>query len=355
MRMRTGTGAGHTLIEMVAALAIVGILMLGIASAVLMASRAVDPQNPQLARRAAAEAVERLVRDLQFATDFHARSSTSVRFVVPDRRRDGDTAPETIRYAWSGTAGDPLTRVYNGSDPAVVIDDVHEFTLTYHLHTVTEQPATTINESGEVLLASHTAPVAAATSSIQEMRWLGQYFLPSLPADAVAWRVTRVLLKMRTHGAAHGIAGVELRLPTASNLPSGGILEQIPMYESRLTDWYLWREFPFTNVDGLKPGRGLCLVIDSIFSDADLCDVRLDNKGADGGLLKTDNGESGWTFKDNQSLLYAVYGKVTTSTTPDPVTRTYLRGIGIRLRAGPDPATVVETAAPLFNAPEVSD
>jgi len=357
MRMRTGTGrdAGHTLIEMVAALAIIGILMLGIASAVLMASRAVDPRNPQLARRAAAEAAERLARDLQFAYAFSTRSSAAVTFTIPDRRRDGDTAPETVRYTWSGTAGDPLTRVYNGSAAAVVIDDVREFALTYHLDTVTEQPSAVTNESGEVMLAAHTTPSDDDNFNIKEKDWAAQYFMPSLPADAVSWRVTRVFIRARTHGGPSGIAGVELRPATAANLPSDVVLEQVPMYESRLTDWYLWREFTFTNAAGLQPGRGLCLVISCILKDSDLCDVEFDKKDNPGGYIKGKDAGATWEPDDSRCFMYAVYGKVTTTSTPEPVTRTYLRGIGIRLRAGPDPATAVETAAPLFNAPEVSN
>jgi len=358
MRYPTRTGVarpGHTLIELVAALAIVGVLVLGMASAVLMASRAVDPRNPQLARHAAAEAAERLARELQFAYAFSARSSDAVTFTIPDRRSDGDTAPESVRYAWSGTAGDPLTRVYNGSAAAVVIDDVREFALTYHLDTVTEQPSAAANESGEVYLAGHTAPTLADDYVIAERDWLAQYFRPTLPADAVSWRVTRVFLRVRTHGVANDIAGVELRLPTASNLPSNVILEQVPMYESRLTAWYQWREFAFSNVAGLSPSRGLCLVVSCIWTDYDLADVQFDKLNTPGGYIKGREAGTIWEPDNSRCVLYAVYGKVTTTSVPEPVTRAYLRGIGIRLRAGSDPATAVETAAPLFNAPEVSN
>ena len=351
----TARAGGHTLIELVTALAIVGILVLGMASAVLMASRAVDPRNPQLAKHAAAEAAERLARELQFATAFNQRSGNAVTFVIPDRRSDGDTAPESVRYAWSGTAGDPLTREYNGSAPAAVIDDVREFALAYHLDTVTEQPSATQNESGETLLAGHVTSTNSDNYNITEKEWLAQYFQPSLPGDAVSWRVTRVLFRARTHGGTGGIAGVELRLPTASNLPSNVILEQIPMYESRLTDWYLWREFTFTNVAGLSPGRGLCLVISCILKDSDLADVQFDKANNPGGYIRSNDAGATWEPDNSRSMLYAVYGKVTTTSVPAAVTRTTLRGIGIRLRAGPNPATAVETAAPLFNAPEVTN
>jgi hypothetical protein len=66
---------------------------------------------------------------------FSERTANAVTFKVPDRT--GDELPETIRYSWSGTAGDPLQIEYNGSAPATLVADVNQFDLSYSLRTMT--------------------------------------------------------------------------------------------------------------------------------------------------------------------------------------------------------------------------
>ena len=58
------------------------------------------------------QALVELLADLEFALAFSEKTDHALTFTVPDR--DGDFISETIRYAWSGTPGDPLTRQYNG-------------------------------------------------------------------------------------------------------------------------------------------------------------------------------------------------------------------------------------------------
>jgi hypothetical protein len=67
------------------------------------------------------------VTDLQTAKSFTERTATAVTFTVPDR--DGDNIDETIRYAWAGTPGDPLTYQLNGGTATTLADDVQQFNL----------------------------------------------------------------------------------------------------------------------------------------------------------------------------------------------------------------------------------
>jgi hypothetical protein len=48
---------------------------------------------------------------------------------VPDRT-DADALPETISYTWSGTAGAPLDRQYNGGTVASVLPSVQSASFT---------------------------------------------------------------------------------------------------------------------------------------------------------------------------------------------------------------------------------
>lgn len=126
---------GHTLVEMVVAMTSASVLMVGLASAVMVTSRAFRPETTtQHVRTDVAFAEHGLLADLQLATGFTERTDKAATFTVPDR--DGDGRPETLRYAWSGASGDPLTFHYNGAAAIPLVKDVRDFKLSYVTNTV---------------------------------------------------------------------------------------------------------------------------------------------------------------------------------------------------------------------------
>ena len=128
--------AGHTLIELVMAMGLAAMLMGGLASTIYISSRALDGAgSAPVQTLSAAETMDDVMADLQYALSFSERTANAVTFQVPDR--DGDDSPETIRYSWSGTPGDPLLMEYNGSAPAVLVNDVQQFDLAGGLRTMT--------------------------------------------------------------------------------------------------------------------------------------------------------------------------------------------------------------------------
>jgi len=105
---------GFTLVEMVLSMAVMTILLGGIASAMILASRAMpDLATPLKATADGYHAADQLAGELYAAQTIIARSATSVTFTVADRNVPPDNIPETIQYSWSGVAGQPLTRKYN--------------------------------------------------------------------------------------------------------------------------------------------------------------------------------------------------------------------------------------------------
>jgi prepilin-type N-terminal cleavage/methylation domain-containing protein len=141
---------GFTLVEMVVTVAVMSVIMLGVGSAMIIAGHAVpDAGNPAAASIAAAQVADQITTELQYATAINSYTANVIEFRVADR--DGNDVPETIRYAWSGTPGDPLTRQYNSAAPVTMLDDVHEFTLAYDLTTTTTETPQG-NESTETLL-----------------------------------------------------------------------------------------------------------------------------------------------------------------------------------------------------------
>ena len=133
---------GLTLVEMLISISIISLLLGALASTVLLATKAIpDPDDPGLQALAAVRVTEHMLQELQEALNVNVATATSVEFTVADR--DSDNNAETIRYAFSGTAGDPLTRQYNSGAIVNVLDNVQEFNLQYMTKTVTssQQPA----------------------------------------------------------------------------------------------------------------------------------------------------------------------------------------------------------------------
>ena len=88
-----------TLLELTVGSLVSSILMVGLGSTIYIATRAGDPDVGSLrdCQESSAAAFD-ITAELQFAQSFTERTATSVAFTVADR--NGDTNPETIRYAW---------------------------------------------------------------------------------------------------------------------------------------------------------------------------------------------------------------------------------------------------------------
>ncbi len=346
---------GYTLVELVVSTAIMAVLAGGMVSAILVATRAVpDGTHPSSAIVKATQAVDRIAGELMYAESVMQQSVTAVDFTVADR--DADDAPERIRYAWSGTPGDPMTRQYNDGAVTEFVRDVNEFALAYDLQVTTEQVPTE-NETLEMPLIGYEHWESLADFSIDANNWAGQYFLPDLPADTLSWSVTRVRFRAKMRGQNDGVTMLQLRPATTGNLPSSTVLEERPMYESDLTDTYLWQEFTFSNVSGLAPSQGMCLVLQFVSADSHSCNVQYQSYGAwmfGTNLVRTASAGSSWISETDQSMLFHVYGTVTTPGSPETVNVYSLRGVDITLRVQDQPTASVQTSVEVLNGPEVT-
>ena len=102
------------------------VLMTSLFSAIYIALKASDTSlTPAAATIQGNAAMTGLLSDIQFARSFSELTTTAITFSVPGR--DGESTSETIRYAWSGTPGDPLTRQYNEGTVAIFVDNVYAF------------------------------------------------------------------------------------------------------------------------------------------------------------------------------------------------------------------------------------
>jgi len=121
---------GFSMLELVVASASAAVLMGGLGASLYIAGQSLEVStNAQSSSQGSQQTLAMIHRELQSAISMSELTATSVTMKVPDR--DADGAPETIRYAWSGTAGDPLTQEYNGGAATTVATDVQSFSLSW--------------------------------------------------------------------------------------------------------------------------------------------------------------------------------------------------------------------------------
>ncbi len=343
---------GHTLLEIVVAMAPASILLAGLASTLYLANRMIDAPAAVRGVLSAEDAARRLTEDLRDATYFAERTATAATFAIPDR--DGDGREELVRYWWSGRPGDPLQRTVNGGPAVVVAQDVRQFQLDYTVK-VQEESLPRRIESAEQKLAEYQGILSLANYQISATRWLGQYFHPDrflspLPASAVAWRPTQVILWVENDGPRDGQTLVQLRRAGSDAMPTSTVLEQILYSETDAPSVYAPTSFRFQNTL-LAPNEGAWIVLAGLQNHA--LYVLYDDWGGTGRVYSTDGGAT-WSMQGNgDSLWYQLYGTYVVDGTPQVVRRQFLTGIGVSLQVGSDSAGRIDTRVALANAPEL--
>jgi prepilin-type N-terminal cleavage/methylation domain-containing protein len=343
--------SAYTLIELVMAMAVFTVLLGGVSASLFIAARSVPGEDDAtFAMVDGSRAADRLADELKSALWLIEHTATAVTFTVPDR--NADHMPERIRYAWSGTAGGPLTRSYNGATAVNVIESVESLGFDYTAKSTAETYPGPLIESAETLLAAYETPVNSQEFDIKTSEWIGQYFPPALPADAVSWKVTRVQVSAKYKGATEGITAVQLRTPGTGNLPSTTVLEQQFMDEANLTSSYAWTQFAYSTVKGLDPHTGLCLTLIMNVDDAHVATVQYDGN-AGSNRLQTKSGEGNWAIASTESMLYRVYGTYSYYGPDQTATREHVTGVRIALQPTGDDSTALITTAYLLNRPEL--
>ena len=304
-----------TLIELVLSISVATVLMGGMASAVFIATRAVDTDTPTAETMRAANVLGRITEDLKYAKSFSERAAHSVTFTVPDRDTDPDDNRDALRYAWSGTAGDPLVYEYN-STSATLVENVHDFNLVYLL-TILGPPVPVGAESAETLLIAHNPQNSADLQdyAVDGTQWCAQCFYPALPANATGWRITGVEFVAKKSGLADGSNLVQIRPAGPTAVPTGTVLGQVVIDENLLPTTRFWHEVSFTDLSRMDPATGLCLVIagDGPPSSEVLYESGAGPLTPDTHFATTsDEGETWSPSSDLEDMIFKVYGTVTT-------------------------------------------
>ncbi len=356
-RRSRGRGA-YTLVELLVSAASMAVLVAGVSSAVLLAMQTIEDgeSRSEMTRRGIA-AADMFFRDLDCATTYVQVSPGVLSLTVPDR--DGDAQDESILYEWSGDPNAPFTRQVNGGDVETVLEGIQGLFVVHH--TAIERFDDPNDGSTDILLASYEGVENISTIGISQGQWIGQCFLPSLPADATSWSVTRVQFHALRDMAYFGSTRVQLRPDNGSGVPSSTVLDEVTLSEYDL-DWSGtdWTEVAFSGASGLSPDQGLCLVLkweSDPYYYANSCAVHYQTSGASPSgshMVKTTDGGSSWTTPVGESMLFKVYGTVTTPEGTWWGETTKVDWIRVSFRVGGDLVDRLDVAVQMLNRPEVS-
>jgi hypothetical protein len=337
---------GYSLVELVLALGVIALLLLGAQSAILLASRALpDSNTPQARRVRAANALELIAGDLTDAVSITRAAANDIEFTVPDRNGDGQ--PDTIRYSTNGNAGQ-FRRTYNGQSQTL-LKRLDAFTVAYEIRP--DADPVTYADGAEMLLASNDAAVNVADYTIDSAHWISTSFRPVLPAAAASWTVTRLKIRARPHGAALGLAKVQVR-PAAADTPAANVLDEVTLVEGLLPAAYAWIEFTFPKSPRFSPGESAAIVLQWA-TDTEACDVQYQTAGvasANTALALSDSGGSTWAPDTGKSMLFYAYGKIASPAPLTYATVLTMARVGIQL----DGDTRLDTAVRIPNQPKVT-
>lgn len=118
-----------TLIELVVALAITSLVLVGVGAAVRLAAGALPGREDALSGLLKGQRfLDEFLDSLAVATAIEGLDLKTVVIRVPDRDKDG--AEERLEYVWGGSPGDPVTLSVNGGEGAVVLESCEGLVLS---------------------------------------------------------------------------------------------------------------------------------------------------------------------------------------------------------------------------------
>jgi hypothetical protein len=341
---------GHTLIEMVVAMAASVVLLAGLGSVMMIARQVAYTPSAATSRMLAADVINQVAEELRYATLVIQQTPQILEFVVDDR--DADGTAEKIRYEWSGTAGDPLQKSINGGTPAVVLGSIHNFQATLQLVSTTRSITTTA-ETAPAILASDTNVVDDVDVDVTTTYYCAQVINPTLfspvPTNALSWNATSIEFYGDDDDDPGETLLVQLRAAGDPNgSPTSSVLGQVSIASTAIDDG--WTSAVFASpIRGLALHRLYAVVWASVGGDA----LRMPFSNSAGPVFESTNSGASWNQATNRRLFYRVYGTYTVPGSTYTVTRQQVRQIDVTLQASAQSHARVDGSIPLANLPEL--
>lgn len=345
-----------TLPELVVSVAVAGLIVASLGSALSIAARSIRPDATAATSLDVARCMITLQNDLQFASRVLDRSSRSIKVLTTDA--DATGGPDIVEYSWTGVTSTPLLRSVNGSTAVPVCDAVTDFSLTLTTDDrtlITPEPPVA---GGEQLLDEQVSLSNTSTVTVGWDDAYAQYVHPTLFTNPQLltgndeWQITRVEYYGRRTEDDDGAYEFEIDRATADGLPTHEQLVSIDLDPAEVSDSGEWISHTLTGLPWLSAFDGVSIKLTYLWGWNRL-ELRRTAIGTGSGYQTTDGSSTDW-FRpsSNRSLLFRVYGRVRSrlhadQSEPDRrFTSAAIRLETATLKGGP-----LQTAVELVNRP----
>ena len=346
---------GHTLMELVVAMAASTFLIAGMGS-VMFIGRQIAYTPTDVTRRAtASDVVAQICDELRYATSVIQQTSQILEFVVADRNADGTA--EKFRYEWSGVAGEPLRKSVNGGTSVDILPAVNNFNITLQQAPKTTTYTTT-NDSAEALLLTTASVQSGSRRDIDVTNQMAQVITPtafsSIPSNAISWTLSRIDFYAQQNSFATETLAIQVR-PAGEpyDAPTGNVLGQATVAESSLAASDGWNTLTLpTAIRDLSLNRRYSLVFLQPSGSGSAAQIPYRDSTASGVSDSTDAGAS-WQYLSTRQMYARIYGSYNTPGTSYNVTRNYVSSVRIALQIGSQGYSRIDASAALRNSPEL--
>ncbi|MFG0258927.1 MAG: type II secretion system protein [Phycisphaerales bacterium JB041] len=348
---RRARHAAFTLMEVMLALALATVVLGALQSLIMISGRAIpDTDGVQASTVGASDALERLAAEFSVAVEVLEVTPRSITFSVNDWT--GDDRVETIKYGWSGVAGEPLLRAINGGSAAVLVESVESFSLTPGTSSIDVKIDGTETELNDRVVQSMDV-LDLFADGLSGSKQYAQRLVPDLPADTVEWRVATVSIWVTSGGGSSGDLTVELRkFDTSTGYPTDSVYKSKDYNTSALGNGLTRIDLPFDS-SKMGPNESVCLVVrakDAGVSCVFVCGSPVLSLGGRSAFASSDGGRS-WSSNSNKVWRHEVTADIWTDTGRDD-TRTTMHRLDTSLATGSPLTTITRSVRPL-NTPEV--
>jgi len=298
----------------VLALSVLGIVLTALGSVLTLSLRALPnrgdaSEQPLIVARV----LEQMSDDIQSAKRITG-TSTTLTLSIPDR--DADSEDESVEYSWSGSRGDPFLRRENGGTWITLIDSLSKAAFNVERFASQLDGSTALVDGSEQILSAWETG-ATASYSLGTTMWAAQTVMPVLPADAVAWKPTRIEINVRSVTPIDGVVVVDIRVPNADGTPSATSLLTASVNESAMTSSFAWYTVSLSGMSSLSPTSGISVVFRTNGSGVVAGRMQgLTTGVASPGMMATSaNGGALWSPFSDGAIYHRLWGIVTRPTT----------------------------------------
>ena len=309
-RPRTSLVRAFSLAELLIAMTISASVMAGAVAAIGIGGRSFRAATDGLQSAQAMDGLARMTADIEQAIHFDERSATTLGFYVPDRTGDG--APDHLRYAWGGTAGDAVTLSMNGSAAAPILEGVEDLSLRYVFADVTGQAEWAAPPVVDELIFERTYSGApAATFNVDDGASIAAIIQPTAPDGAATYTITRVVIPMSEAVSRADDAIVSIhRVHTTSGVPVGNALASKEIAKIDFPATVESLEIVFDTQTPISDGDYVAVVVSSCKAKPSV-DIPLEASPAflSDGWIATTSASGPWVVNGTRDMPITVYAQ----------------------------------------------